>query len=253
MSCWPAVIPDAKQQQPLRPHLRLPQPDTQLTFTPQTKEAVLSTLGTTVLLALAMHTLGAPVAMYLRTLLFAFHLALLTAYPIIATLGFPDLYDAGIAARFRLTRLVCEWRAEDARERALAFPLAGALVGAWVGAIPLALDWDRPWQVSRVGVSCLPWAESAEMRTPRCRQAVISSTRARLGRSYDSPKNRADTPHPKAWPLIPLVTSILGFVAGSWASFATSALESLRKEIADDQAANAPKPVAKKRKGKKSA
>lgn len=32
-------------------------------------------------------------------------------------------------------------------ERATVYPVFGALVGAWFGVIPLALDWDRPWQV----------------------------------------------------------------------------------------------------------
>jgi GPI ethanolamine phosphate transferase 2/3 subunit F len=32
-------------------------------------------------------------------------------------------------------------------ERAVLYPCIGALIGAWLGAIPIALDWDRPWQV----------------------------------------------------------------------------------------------------------
>lgn len=31
-------------------------------------------------------------------------------------------------------------------ERALVYPSVGALIGAWAGIIPIALDWDRPWQ-----------------------------------------------------------------------------------------------------------
>ncbi len=26
------------------------------------------------------------------------------------------------------------------------YPAIGTLAGSWVGAIPIALDWDRPWQ-----------------------------------------------------------------------------------------------------------
>lgn len=32
-------------------------------------------------------------------------------------------------------------------ERALLYPSVLAIFGAWCGAYPLALDWDRPWQV----------------------------------------------------------------------------------------------------------
>lgn len=32
-------------------------------------------------------------------------------------------------------------------ERALVYPTIGALTGAWLGAIPIGLDWERPWQV----------------------------------------------------------------------------------------------------------
>jgi hypothetical protein len=33
-------------------------------------------------------------------------------------------------------------------ERALLYPTYGAFWGAWIGVIPIGLDWDRPWQVS---------------------------------------------------------------------------------------------------------
>lgn len=37
-------------------------------------------------------------------------------------------------------------RARNPLERVLVYPVIGALVGSWIGAIPIALDWDRPWQ-----------------------------------------------------------------------------------------------------------
>lgn len=38
------------------------------------------------------------------------------------------------------------FRPENPIERALVYPVIGTFVGAWIGAIPIALDWDRPWQ-----------------------------------------------------------------------------------------------------------
>lgn len=38
-------------------------------------------------------------------------------------------------------------RAESPFERALVYPMVGTLCGAWVGVLPICLDWDRPWQV----------------------------------------------------------------------------------------------------------
>ena len=32
-------------------------------------------------------------------------------------------------------------------ERALVYPVIGTALGCWSGAFPIALDWDRPWQV----------------------------------------------------------------------------------------------------------
>lgn len=33
-------------------------------------------------------------------------------------------------------------------ERAICIPAHGAVIGAWIGAFPMPLDWERPWQVS---------------------------------------------------------------------------------------------------------
>ncbi|WWC92410.1 uncharacterized protein L201_007367 [Kwoniella dendrophila CBS 6074] len=63
---------------------------------------------------------------------------------------------------------------ESPIERALVYPVIGTIIGAWCGAIPIPLDWDRPWQ---------------------------------------------------SYPLTPAVSSILGFIAGGFASWLHSALE----------------------------
>jgi len=28
----------------------------------------------------------------------------------------------------------------------MVFPVIGTVIGCWIGVIPIALDWDRPWQ-----------------------------------------------------------------------------------------------------------
>lgn len=45
-----------------------------------------------------------------------------------------------------LSIITLRGRARNWLERVLVYPVIGALVGSWIGAIPIALDWDRPWQ-----------------------------------------------------------------------------------------------------------
>jgi len=53
---------------------------------------------------------------------------------------------AGLLDRLTWTRLFSQVQPTTLVERAIVYPVMGTLVGSWVGAIPLALDWDRPWQ-----------------------------------------------------------------------------------------------------------
>ncbi|KIW03874.1 uncharacterized protein PV09_05170 [Verruconis gallopava] len=90
-------------------------------------------LGTPLFLFLTV-LFGAPITTHIpHTVLLAAHLSLLTALPIIYTRGID-----------RST-----WRAVGA----LLLPIdetfgaaVGACLGAWVGAVPIPLDWDRDWQ-----------------------------------------------------------------------------------------------------------
>lgn len=42
-------------------------------------------------------------------------------------------------------RLLSPWR-RRAREALALYPALGAIWGAWIGALVIPLDWDRPWQ-----------------------------------------------------------------------------------------------------------
>ena len=39
------------------------------------------------------------------------------------------------------------YRPRNAIEYAMVYPAVGTCIGGWLGAIPIALDWDRSWQV----------------------------------------------------------------------------------------------------------
>lgn len=69
-------------------------------------------------------------------------------------------------------------------ERAVVYPALGAIIGAWLGTIPIALDWDRPWQVS---FSISSW------------QCTSISADAKA----------------QAWPLTPAYGAISGYIVAS--------------------------------------
>ncbi|KAE9972156.1 hypothetical protein BLS_004158 [Venturia inaequalis] len=95
---------------------------------------ILSTTFGTPILTIILVLFGAPLTTHLaHTLLCAAHLALLS--------GLPLIYTHGVETE--------KWK-EIAR---LAVPVdevfgaaLGACVGAWLGAVPIPLDWDREWQ-----------------------------------------------------------------------------------------------------------
>ncbi|QDS77357.1 hypothetical protein FKW77_005492 [Venturia effusa] len=95
---------------------------------------ILSATFGTPILTIILVLFGAPLTTHLpHTLLCAAHLALLS--------GLPLIYTHGVDTE--------KWK-EIAR---LAVPIdeifgaaLGACVGAWLGAVPIPLDWDREWQ-----------------------------------------------------------------------------------------------------------
>jgi len=92
---------------------------------------------------------GAPLTTHVfQTVLFAFVVALLTAYTPAFVFGPPSWSSdtPSVVNRLAWTRLFAELSPRNAIEYAMVYPACGTLIGGWVGAIPIALDWDRPWQ-----------------------------------------------------------------------------------------------------------
>ncbi|KAI0772926.1 GPI biosynthesis protein family Pig-F-domain-containing protein [Trametes elegans] len=119
---------------------------------------------------------GAPLTRHvLRTYLSSLLLAILTVLPPAHTLGLPSLGSDSPSLVSRLTwiRLFAELSPRTPFERALVYPAVGAVLGCWAGAIPIGLDWERPWQ---------------------------------------------------AWPLTPAFGAVGGYIAGSLAALAVSAV-----------------------------
>ncbi|KAJ7075418.1 GPI biosynthesis protein family Pig-F-domain-containing protein [Mycena belliarum] len=92
---------------------------------------------------------GAPLASHIwKTYLLSFLISVLTVFPPAYTLGCPLIMSAPDAVMTRMTwvRVFAEFSTRTPVERALLYPAVGTILGCWAGAIPIALDWDRPWQ-----------------------------------------------------------------------------------------------------------
>ncbi|KAJ8588038.1 PIG-F-domain-containing protein [Rhizopogon salebrosus TDB-379] len=92
---------------------------------------------------------GAPFASHiLHTLLLAIVLALLSVFAPSYALGVPTFSSdtSSLISRLTWTRLFAELSPRNPIERALVYPAVATLFGSWLGALPIALDWDRPWQ-----------------------------------------------------------------------------------------------------------
>lgn len=93
--------------------------------------------------ALAFHMVavlyGAPFTeRLLQTHLWGWLMSVLTVAPTACTLGWDE--DTW-------RRLYARAAPASAAEIALVIPAHGAVLGAWLGALPIPLDWDRPWQI----------------------------------------------------------------------------------------------------------
>jgi phosphatidylinositol glycan class F len=104
--------------------------------------SLLLSLSITPFLHIVMMLFGAPVLTHLQhTLLCASHLSILTLFPLFYVHGVDPaswLAVAGFRAPFDETF----------------GGFVGGVVGAWLGAVPIPLDWDREWQKWPVTVLC---------------------------------------------------------------------------------------------------
>ncbi|KAH9934199.1 GPI biosynthesis protein family Pig-F-domain-containing protein [Fomitopsis serialis] len=111
--------------------------------------ASLTTFAASLAFYMVIVLFGAPLASHaLHTYFLALLLALLIAWTPAYILGAPTLGSSTEALVIRLTwiRLFAELRPRTPIERAMVYPAIGAVFGCWSGAIPIGLDWERPWQ-----------------------------------------------------------------------------------------------------------
>ncbi|KAI0827321.1 GPI biosynthesis protein family Pig-F-domain-containing protein [Trametes gibbosa] len=112
-------------------------------------KAVGLTLATSVAFHVVVVLFGAPLGRYsLHTYLMSLLLAILVVLAPAYTLGSPSLRtdSSSLVSWFTWVRLFAELSPRTPIERALVYPAIGAVMGCWAGAIPIGLDWERPWQ-----------------------------------------------------------------------------------------------------------
>ncbi|PKY05156.1 hypothetical protein P168DRAFT_326867 [Aspergillus campestris IBT 28561] len=103
-------------------------------LTPTLISLFLTTFLATPALALLLVLFGAPLTTHnAQTLLCAAHMAVLTSIPLVYVHGVDSTVWKDVWGFARPGDLV--WGGA-----------LGACVGAWLGAVPIPLDWDRPWQ-----------------------------------------------------------------------------------------------------------
>jgi len=102
------------------------------------KRAIISVCAGTLLVQTTFTLFGAPLMTAAwKTLALSLLLGVITALPLGCTLG-------GDVKGWR--RVISHNDLREAAEIQFYIPAALAAVGAWLGAFPIPLDWDRPWQ-----------------------------------------------------------------------------------------------------------
>ncbi|RDB17375.1 Phosphatidylinositol-glycan biosynthesis class F protein [Hypsizygus marmoreus] len=112
-------------------------------------KAWLTTFATSPVLHVVLVLFGAPLASHIvQTYLLALLISILVVFPPAYSLGpFTLANDSqSVVTRMTWVRLFAEFSIRTPIERAFVYPAIGTTLGCWLGVIPIALDWDRPWQ-----------------------------------------------------------------------------------------------------------
>ncbi|KAF9484298.1 hypothetical protein BDN70DRAFT_989748 [Pholiota conissans] len=114
-----------------------------------TRNAWIATFAASLLIHAILVLFGAPITSLMdRTYLLALLISVMSIYSPAYTIGVPLLgsNSASVVRKWTWVRLFTELSPRNGVERALVYPAIGTVLGCWVGVIPIALDWDRPWQ-----------------------------------------------------------------------------------------------------------
>ncbi|GAA6012696.1 hypothetical protein JCM11491_002533 [Sporobolomyces phaffii] len=117
---------------------------------PINTEFLVPALATTLVGALVFHVcavlLGAPLTSNVpETALLSLLVSVLAVLPLAIAVP-PILAPTSSTDRYVWLRFFSSVSPNDDLELALLAPALGAIVGCWLGAVPIPLDWDRPWQ-----------------------------------------------------------------------------------------------------------
>ncbi|KAJ7672538.1 GPI biosynthesis protein family Pig-F-domain-containing protein [Mycena polygramma] len=108
------------------------------------RNAWLATAAASVFFHVVLILFGAPLLSHVwQTYLLALLLSVLVVFPPAYTIGSPS---DSLMNWMTWVRLFAEFSVRTPVERAMLYPAVGTMVGCWLGVIPIALDWDRPWQ-----------------------------------------------------------------------------------------------------------
>jgi len=91
---------------------------------------------------------GAPLTTHIpQTLLTALHIALFCAYPLSSSIT--------LNSENMRQLITLEYHADVDVLKCAYWGGIGTIIGAWLGAVPIPLDWDREWQVNNCDASGL--------------------------------------------------------------------------------------------------
>ncbi|PPQ81378.1 hypothetical protein CVT25_015899 [Psilocybe cyanescens] len=113
------------------------------------RNACTATIAASFLIHFILVLFGAPItSLRLKTYLLALLISIITVYPPAYTIGIPTRGNssASIVNRWSWVRLFTEFQARNPVERNFVYSAVGTVIGCWLGIIPIALDWVRPWQ-----------------------------------------------------------------------------------------------------------